>query len=175
MWNRDSRVVSLGQLLCTNSATGRRCAQSSCRSFTQKRRYCSNHWLERSDCPSVQGWYAVEMFCWIPRTLHSSLVNFDANRGSLSLMILEGSPKRVKTCLAYKMAVSSPDISSTQGMNTVALEQSWSVIVSIESYPCDMGSFVMKSSATVSKGIASGFANMGWREARVGHVLTLLR
>src|ERR1700761_9270900 len=106
---------------------GKRCAQSSWCSFTQKRRYCSNHWLECSDCPSVCGWYAVEIFCSIPRTLHSSLVNFDANRGSLSLIILEGSPKWVKTCLAYKAAVSSPDISSTQGMNIVALEQSWSV------------------------------------------------
>ena len=101
------------------------------------------------------------MFCWIPRTLHNSLVNFDVNRGSLSLMIFEGSPKRVKTCLAYSMAVSSPDISSTQGMKIVAFEQSWSVTVSIESYPWDTGSFVMKSIATVSNGIASGLANMG--------------
>ena len=115
------------------------------------------------------------MFCRIPRTLHNSLVNFDANRGSLSLMIFEGSPKRAKTCLAYSMAVSSPDISSTQGMKIVALEQSWSVTVSIESYPWDTGSFVMKSIATVSNGIASGFANIGWRGARVGRVLTLLR
>ena len=115
------------------------------------------------------------MFCWIPRTLHSSLENFDVNRGSLSLMILEGSPKRAKTCLAYKAAVSSPDISSTHGMKIVALEQSWSVIVSIESYPWDSGSFVIKSIATVSNGVASGFANIGWRGARVGRVLTLLR
>ena len=168
-------MVLLGQLLCTNSATGRHCAQSSCHSFTQKRRYCSSHWLERSDCLSVRGWYAVEIFCWIPSTLQSSLVNFDANRGSLSLMIFEGSPKQAKTCLAYRMAVSSPDISSTHGMKTVAFEQSWSVTVSIESYPCDTRSFVMKSIATVSKGIDSGFTSIGWRGARVGHVLTLLR
>ena len=90
-------------------------------------------------------------------------------------MIFEGSPKRVKTCLAYRMAVSSADISSMHGMKTVALEQLWSVTVSIESYPCDTGSFMMKSIATVSKGIASGFANMGWRGAWVGRVLTLLR
>ena len=101
------------------------------------------------------------MFCWIPSVLHSSLVNFDANQGSLSLIIFEGSPKRVKTCLAYNVAVSSPEISSTHGMKMVALEQSWSVIVSIESYPWDTGSFVMKSIATVSKGMASGLANIG--------------
>jgi hypothetical protein len=46
-------------------------------------------------------------------------------------------------------------------MKIVALEQSWSVTVSIESYPWDTGSFVMKSIATVSNGIASGFANIG--------------
>ena len=90
-------------------------------------------------------------------------------------MIFEGSPKQVKTCLAYKMAVSLPEISSTHGMKTVAFEQSWSVTVSIESYPCDIGSFVIKSIAMVSKGMASSFANMGWRGAWVGRVLTLLR
>ena len=33
-----------------------------------------------------------------------------------------------------------------------ALEQSWSVIVSIVSYPRDLGSLVMKSKVMVSKG-----------------------
>ena len=46
--------------------------------------------------------------------------------------------------------------SSLHGMNTAILVQSWSVIVRVESYPCDLGSLVMKSKATVSNSMASG-------------------
>ncbi len=42
-------------------------------------------------------------------------------------------------------AVSSAIMLSLQGMNMVALVQSWSVTVSIESYPCEIGSLVIKS------------------------------
>ena len=42
-----------------------------------------------------------------------------------------------------------------------ALEQSWSVIVSVGSYVEEGGSFVMKSSAMVLKGFACGFVVMG--------------
>jgi hypothetical protein len=88
-------------------------------------------------------------------------------------MIFVGRPYLANTCLAYRVAVSSPDISSTHGMKIVALEQSWSVTVSMESYPCDTGSLVIKSIATVSKGVASGFAQMGSSAALVGRLLTL--
>ena len=59
-------------------------------------------------------------------------------------------------CLAYKAAVPSALISSRQGMKRDILVQSWSVMVRMESNPCDSGSFVMKSSAIVSNGSASG-------------------
>jgi hypothetical protein len=88
-------------------------------------------------------------------------------------MIFVGRPYLANTCLAYRAAVSSPEISSTHGMKIVAFEQLWSVTVSIESYPCDTGSLVMKSMATVSKGIASGLAQMGLSTALVGQLLTL--
>src|SRR6266702_5014651 len=39
----DSLVVSFGQLLCVNSASGRYACQLSWRSLTQNRKYCSNH------------------------------------------------------------------------------------------------------------------------------------
>jgi hypothetical protein len=100
-------------------------------------------------------------------------VNFEANRRSRSLMIFVGRPYLANTCLAYKAAVSSPDISSTHGMKMVAFEQSWSVTVSMESYPCDTGSLVMKLAATVSKGVASGLAQMGSSATLVGQLLTL--
>jgi hypothetical protein len=111
----------------------------------------------------------------MPNSLQSSRVNFEANHGSQSLMIFVGRPYLANTCLVYRAAVSSPEISSTHGMKIVAFEQSWSVTVSMELYPCDMGSLVMKSTATVSKGIASGLAQMGSSAAFVGRLLTLCR
>src|SRR6266702_1108739 len=129
----DSPVVSFGQLLCANSASGRSACQLSWHSLTQNRRYCSSHWFVRSDCPSVRGWYAVEMFCVVPVPLHSPLMNFEANFGSLSLMNFSGSPNRGNMCWTISPAVSSAVILSLQGMNTAAFVQSWSVTVSIES------------------------------------------
>jgi hypothetical protein len=58
-------------------------------------------------------------------------------------------------------------------MKMAALEQSWSITVSIESYPCDTGNLVMKSMVTVSKGVASGLAHMGSNGALVGWLLVL--
>ena len=92
----------------------------------------------------------------MPRMLHSSLVNQEAKRGSLLLMIVEGSPWEGHTCLAYRAAVSSTLISSRHGMKRDILVQLWSVIVRMESKPCDSGSFVIKFSAIVSNGSASG-------------------
>ena len=59
-------------------------------------------------------------------------------------------------CLVYKAAVSSTLISLRQGMKCDILAQSWSVIVRMDSKPCDSESFVIKSSAIISKGSASG-------------------
>jgi hypothetical protein len=109
----------------------------------------------------------------MPSNLQSSQVNFEVNRRSQSLMIFVGRPYLANTCLAYRAAVSSPDISSMHGIKIVAFEQSWSVTMSMESYPCDTGSLVMKSTATVSKGVASGFAQMGSNGALVGRLLIL--
>ena len=69
--------------------------------------------------------------------------------------------------------VSSAVILSLQGMNMAAFVQLWSVMVSIDSYPCEIGSLVMKSKAIVSNGIASGLGNMGDIDALVGRVLIL--
>ena len=113
------------------------------------------------------------MFCSIPISLHNSLVNLDAKRGSWSLMILLGSPKLVTTCLRYKAAVPSVLISSLHGMKMAAFVQLWSVTVRIESYPCDNGSLVIKSIATVSNGVASVLGYIGLSAAHVGWLLTL--
>jgi len=52
-------------------------------------------------------------------------------------------------------------IVSLHGMNMDPFEQSWSVIVSIESYSSDGGSLVIKSNAMHLKGCASGLEEMG--------------
>jgi len=70
-------------------------------------------------------------------------------------------------------AVSLAVILSLHGMNTAAFVQSWSVTVSIESYPCEIGNLVMKSSATVSNGIASCVGKIGDSGALVGRMLIL--
>ena len=113
------------------------------------------------------------MFCCIPRIQQSSRENFEANRGSRSLMILRGRLNRAKTCVAYRAAVCLLEISSRHGMNIDALEQSWSVTVRIESHPLDSRSFMMKSMATTSNGVASSLANISCSGARVGQLFTL--
>jgi hypothetical protein len=50
---------------------------------------------------------------------------------------------------------SSAVMSSLHGMKIATFVHPWSVMVSIESYPCETGNLTMKSSATVSKGAAS--------------------
>ena len=115
------------------------------------------------------------MFCVVPVALHSPLMNLDANFGSLSLMNFNGSPNRGKTCWTISPAVSSAVILSLHGMNTAAFVQSWSVTVSIELYPCEIGSLVMKSSVTVSNGIALDVGNMGDSGAFIGCMLILFR
>src|SRR6266702_2290369 len=113
------------------------------------------------------------MFCPVPVLLHSPRTNLDVNFGSLLLINHWGSPNRRNTCCTISPAVSLAIIASLQGMNRATLLQLWSIIVSIESYPCDGSNLVIKSSTTVSNGIASGWGNMGCSGALVGLVLIL--
>src|SRR6266404_40220 len=64
-------------------------------------------------------------------------------------------------CLAYSSATPMASIVSLHGMNIDPFEQSWSVIVRIESYSSDGGSLVMKSSAIHSNSCASGSVVIG--------------
>ena len=85
---------------------------------------------------------------------HSSFMNFDTNRGSLSLIIFEGSPNQGKICQRNSSATPSAVIVSLQGIVISILVQSWSVIVRMESNPSDSGSFTIKSMARVQNGSA---------------------
>jgi hypothetical protein len=64
-------------------------------------------------------------------------------------MILVGSPYLGNTYRKYSSATPLALIVSLQGIKMAALEQPWSVIVRIESYPFEMGSLTMKSRAMV--------------------------
>src|SRR6266702_5399555 len=77
--NGELFVVAFGHEIWANWAIGSRSAQLSCCALLQCQRNCSTHWLLRSDCPSVCGWYADEMFCLIPRTCQSFLMMIDMN------------------------------------------------------------------------------------------------
>jgi hypothetical protein len=66
-------------------------------------------------------------------------------------MIREGSPKWGSMYVAYSNAVPIASMVSLHGMNMHAFEKV-SVIVSIESYPCDVGNLTMKSIAIEVKG-----------------------
>ena len=57
--------------------------------------------------------------------------------------------------------------------NKDPFEQSWLVIIRIESYPLEEGSLVMKSRAMISKGWASGLVVMGYCGG-FGHVVIFL-
>jgi hypothetical protein len=62
--------------------------------------------------------------------------------------------------VAYSRAVPTASIVSLQGMNMQAFEKV-SVMVSIESYPCDVGSLTMKSIAIEVKGMVNLSDGMG--------------
>ena len=92
------------------------------------------------------------MFCWILNFLQYSLATLDVNLVSRSEMNFFGAPNLANTCRRMSAATPSVVINSLQGMRIIALEQSWSVMVRIVSYPPDCGNFVMKSIAIVWNG-----------------------
>ena len=61
----------------------------------------------------------------------------------------------------------SAEIVSLHGMKIATFEQSWSVMVSMVSYPFDSGNLTMKSIATISKGNACDVGKMGRKAAWV--------
>ena len=92
-------------------------------------------------------------------------MNFDTNLGSLSLMIFDGSPNLGKICRRNSSATPSAVIISQQGIAISIFVQSWSVIVKMESYPADSGSFMIKSIDIVWNGKAPIVGMIGFRGA----------
>src|SRR6266702_1986298 len=64
-------------------------------SSQKHRRYCSSHWFVRSDCPSVLGWYAVEMFWRILSAWHNPLVSIlNVLRVALKILFFDSPIRR---------------------------------------------------------------------------------
>ena len=100
-------------------------------------------------------------------------MNFDMNLGSLSLMILDGNPNLRKICRKNSSATPSAVIVSLQGIAISIFVQSWSVIVRMELYPADSGSFTIKSIDIVWNGKAPIVSVIGFRGAFWGCVFAL--
>src|SRR5260221_14292243 len=105
---------------------------------------------------------------------HSSDANFDVKRVSLLDMIFFGSPKCGRTWVRYSCATPSESMASLYGIKTEAFEQSVSVMVRIESYFPDGGTFVMKSMGIVSNGRGFSVGVIGNNGGLAGLVLTLV-
>ena len=93
-------------MLCANSATGKRLAQLLWRTSVKALRYCSNSWLTRSVCPSVWGWYAVEVDPLMPSRSNIAFRNLDTNCGPRSLITCFGVPWCFQTKFKNRSAVS---------------------------------------------------------------------
>jgi hypothetical protein len=83
------------------------------------------------------------------------------NVGLCQRWLFWGFRSREQHFMHMLLAMPSESIASLQGMKMDALEQSWSIFVRIVLYPCDSGSFVIKSSAMVWKGSVSGAGVIG--------------
>ena len=100
-------------------------------------------------------------------------MNFDMNLGSLSLMILDGIPNRGKICRKNSSATPSATIISLHGIVISIFVQSWSMMVRMESYPANSGSFTIKSIDMVWNGSASVSGVIGDSSAFCRCVFTL--
>ena len=110
------------------------------------------HWFFLSERPSVYEWNTVEMFQSIPSFIVMAFLNCKVNLGSLSEMILVGRPNHGYTFCRYSWAIPSLVMVVKQGMKIAALEQPWSTMVSMASFPFTWGKPVIRSIAICEKG-----------------------
>jgi len=88
----DAFVTSCFHELWAYSAIGRSVAQFICLPVVQCLRYPSTQVFILSICPSVLGWNAVKMFCWMLRLWQRVWLNWLAKQGSQSDIIYFGKP-----------------------------------------------------------------------------------
>ena len=91
----------------------------------------------------------------MPSLRANDLPKCDVNLGSRSLITFMGRPYHLYTWSMYSCAIPSSVMFVVQGRNTAALEQPWSMMVRIASFPLCVGRPVIKSIATHWNGKAS--------------------
>jgi hypothetical protein len=107
------------------------------------------------------------MFCWIPNFWVRAFTKFDVKQGSLSEMILSGSPNHWYTFSKYRRATPSPVMVVEHGRNRAAQVHPWSTIVKMALCPSLLGSAVIRSMAMTWKGSTfegTGILYKGTRE-----------
>src|SRR5919202_3829460 len=111
-----------------------------------------------SVCPSLWGWYPLEILRSMPQILHSACEKRAMNCGPLSETMLSGSPCSLATFNIYGFANSSALVVSLHAMKCRIFE-SLSTTTITALYPFDSGNPVMKSIETsfqLSVGMGSG-------------------
>ena len=97
----------------------------------------------------------------------------EVNFVSQSEITYSGNPTNGNTCSRYNLATFRAPISSLQGNRITAFMQSWSVTVSMESYPLKIGSLTTKSIAMVENSCVHEWGKIGCRGGQFGCVFVL--
>ena len=156
IWLGNNPVMVFLLLLCTAEARASHCIQSSGFADVTILRYCSTCWFFLSKRPSIWGWNAIKIFWLISSFIMRAFPNWEVNLGSLSEMILVGSPNQGYMFRKYNWAMSGLVIVVEHGRKIATLEQPWSTIVSIKSFPFTWGKPVIRSIAICENGLMFG-------------------
>ncbi len=105
----------------------------------------------------------LNIFCFISNSLQMPLKTYEVNFISLSKITHSGSPTNGNTHSKYSLVMLRAPISSLQGNRITTFMQSWSVTVSMESYPLEIGSLTIKSIAIVKNDCAHKLGKIGCR------------
>ena len=153
---------------------GNNSLQSSCQKFLKICKVVSMCWLVFLLCLSVWGWYALDIFCFIFNSLQMPLKICEVNLISLSEITHSSNPTNGNAYSKYSLVMLRAPMSSLQGNKITTFVQSWSVTVSMESYPLEIGSLTIKSIAIVKNDCAHKLGKIGCRGGWFGWVFALL-
>jgi hypothetical protein len=116
-------------------------------------KYTSISWFTLSVALSDCGWYAVVRFDLIFNSFNSSWNAWAANLGSLSEIILSGSPNLLKRLLHRSVTVPFHVIVFAQGHKITPFKRPRSTTARIELYPSTGGRSVIKSIKHLANGL----------------------
>ena len=157
-WNGMNPVDALIVFINLNRTVGSAWTQPFWSHSTANRMHWITILFVRLLAPSVSGWYAVDIFSFIPVSLCNSFQKWDRKSLSRSDTISRGRPFSQYQCLKNRCAISSAVNVVVVGMMRI-LDPRWSVNVMMLLWPPSGGNGPMKSIATESQwlsGMGSG-------------------